>query len=454
MPTQKSYNRIFAQLYDTPWLITEEWMRTIETIANREGDLEAVQKRLADPLVGTEKATVRDGVAIIPISGPIFPKANLMTQISGATAISQSALDLTAAMDDPGVTDVILKVDSPGGHVTGMNEFANMIREYDAIKPIHGYSGGTAASGGYWLLAACRDVTIDATARLGSIGVVAGFRPKEDGDPTEIVNTASPNKRVDHTTKEGRAVVVEELDALAEVFISSMAGFRNTTAEDVKKNFGKGGILVGADAVKAGMADKIGSFEGLLEEIKGGSKMPGVTGTLMSMAVTSASIKAEHPEVFESIFNSGAAAAVAETDAIVASKNEEIVKIKEENGTLVQENKGLKEKLVSYEKKEAIAAENSLKSEATGIVSERLSASTVPERLHPKVKALIDYNTFVIDGKLDKTAFTASVDTEISSWEDTEGAIQGVGSSTPVVTGKTLDAKGVDDMVAHLVSIA
>lgn len=453
MPKQKTYDRIFSQLYDTPWLITENWLLQIENIANRQGDLELVEKRLSDPLIGTEKATVRDGVAIIPISGPIFPKANLMTAISGATSISQSALDLTTAIEDPEVTDIVLKVDSPGGHVTGMNEFANMIREYNTIKPIHGYSGGTAASGGYWLLSACKDVTIDATARLGSIGVVAGFRSKSDDDPTEIVNTASPNKRVDHTTKEGRAVVVEELDTLAEVFISSVAKFRGVSDSTVKSDFGKGGILVGADAVKVGMADKLGSFEGLLEDIKkkkGGMDMP--QGTTAN-AITASSIKEQHPEVYESIFNAGASAAVEESDAIIATKNDEISKIKEDHEMVVNENKELKEKNASFEKKEAIQRENAIKSESESIVGERLSASTVPERLHSKVKAIISCDAFVVDGKLDSESFKAYVEEEVSSWETEESSVSGVGTSTGVETSK-VSPKKVDDMVAHLASLA
>jgi len=262
----KKYDRIFAQLFNRPWLVTQEMMLTMIEIANREVDIEAVQARFSQPLVNTERATVRDGVAIIPVSGPIFPKANLMTEYCGATSVESVARDLTVAMEDDEVNSIILNVDSPGGHVTGINELANMIRSYSADKPIHGYSGGTAASAGYWLLSACSDVTIDATARVGSIGVVVGLPPKEEGGTVEIVNTASPNKRVDYTTKEGKAVVVEELDALAGVFISSIAEFRGVTESVVTKDFGKGGILVGSDAVKVGMADRIGSFEELLSE--------------------------------------------------------------------------------------------------------------------------------------------------------------------------------------------
>ena len=91
----KKYDRIFAQLFNRPWLVTQEMMLTMIEIANREVDIEAVQARFSQPLVNTERATVRDGVAIIPVSGPIFPKANLMTEYCGATSVESVARDLT-----------------------------------------------------------------------------------------------------------------------------------------------------------------------------------------------------------------------------------------------------------------------------------------------------------------------------------------------------------------------
>jgi len=419
----KKYDRIFAQLFNRPWLITQEMLLTMIEISNREVDIEAVQARFAQPLINAERATVRDGVAIIPVSGPIFPKANLMTEYCGATSVESIARDLTVAMEDDEVNSIILNVDSPGGHVTGINELANMIRSYSADKPIHGYSGGTAASAGYWLLSSCSDVTIDATARVGSIGVVVGLPPKSEGDPIEIVNTASPNKRVDYTTKEGKAVVVEELDALAGVFISSIAEFRGVTESVVTKDFGKGGILVGSDAVKVGMADRIGSFEELLsEKSKGGNSMP------KKYEGTAVSLKEDSPGVYDEIFNAGAAAAVKETDEIVASKDKIIASLKEENEKLVASNKDMTDQVKAFQRKEAMQEEQNMVATANAIVSETLAASTVPNHLHKKVRTILDHSKFVVEGKLDTDAYTAAAKTEVAEWEDSSSSIKGIGS--------------------------
>lgn len=438
----KTYKRIFAQLFSQPWLITEEWMETVIEIAKREGDIEAVASKVSERLDGTETAYYRNNVAIIPVSGPIFPKANLFTQISGATSVEVLATDLTKAIEDDEIESIILNVDSPGGHITGINEMANMIRSYGLIKPIHGYCGGTAASGGYWLLSACSSVTIDKTTRLGSIGVVVAMRPKSPDDPIEIVSTASPLKRVDYTTKEGKAVVVEELDALAEVFISSVASFRGVTDSVVKKDFGKGGILVGEHAVAVGMADKIGSLEELIAaNIKGGHSMS-------KILVTAEALKQDHTAVYEEVFNAGASSVTNK----VTEKDQEIAILLEENKALKVSTEELESKVEEMEKKEAIREEHTIKSVAAAIVSDRLSASTVSNRLHSKVKALISHDKFVVEGKLDTEAFKAHVDKEVSEWEVPEDkVIDGIGTSDDL---EIKDQGNVDDLVARLAKMA
>jgi ClpP class serine protease len=439
---KKTYKRIFAQLFGQCWLITEDWMLSIIEIANREGDIEAVESRLSSKLEGTETVSYRGNVAIIPVSGPIFPKANLFTRVSGATSIETLATDLTAAIENDEISSIILNVDSPGGHVTGIHEMANMIRTYGQIKPIHGYSGGTAASGGYWLLSACNSVTIDATARLGSIGVVVAMKPKSPDDPVEIVSTASPLKRVDYTTDEGKAVIVEELDALAEVFVSSVAKFRGVTDKDVLKNFGKGGILVGENAVAVGMADKTGSLEELIALYnEGGHYMKD------KMVVTADNIKTENQEVYTEIFEAGAKSAESKQLEQIASLQEQVDSLKVENATL-------QSKVEEMDKKEAIRVEQNIKAVASAIVSDRLSTSSVPSRLHTKVKALIDHNKFVVEGQLDSEGFKAHVDTEVSEWEVVEeNPIEGVGSNSSLDEGDK-DSKEVDDIVSRLASLA
>ena len=61
------------------------------------------------------------------------------------------------------------------------------------------------------------------------------------------------------TTSEGRDKIVNRLTDLESVFIEYVALGRNTTTENVKANFGRGGIMLSRKALQIGMIDKIQS---------------------------------------------------------------------------------------------------------------------------------------------------------------------------------------------------
>jgi signal peptide peptidase SppA len=258
-----------------PWLIQHESLETILAVAQRCGDPEALQARTGRPLDNTRTVMMRDGVAVIPVTGPIFRYANLFTEISGATATGVLAKDIQAAVDNPYVRGIVLDIHSPGGEATGINELSKLIASARKAKPIKAYAGGTMASGAYWLGSAADEVIIDETAMLGSIGVVMSYLDTSKRDANsgvnlvEIVSSQSPDKRVDPTTDDGRAKVQLLVDALAEEFVIAIARYRGVDRAKVLSDFGRGGVLVGAAAVRAGMADRIGSLEAVIAELAG-----------------------------------------------------------------------------------------------------------------------------------------------------------------------------------------
>lgn len=269
--------KLFALAASIPWAIEAPWLRTVLKIANREGDgPAAVSAQLGRPLENTQAVEMRDGVAVISLIGPIFPRANLFTEVSGATSIAIAARDFYSALNNPQVSAILLNIDSPGGDVTGVSEFADMIASARGIKPVHAYVGGLGASAAYWLASAAEQITIDKTARVGSIGVVMAM-PNPDAstaEEIEIVSSQSPNKRPNVATEEGRATVQETVDALAEVFVDAVARNRDVKPSKVLSDFGRGGVLVGKAAVAAGMANKTGSYEGALKALRTAARKP------------------------------------------------------------------------------------------------------------------------------------------------------------------------------------
>jgi signal peptide peptidase SppA len=256
------------------WLILPDALEKILAIADRNFDAEALATKVGRPLDNTRTVERRpNGVAVIPVTGPIFRYANLFTEISGATSTAVIAKDFQAALDDPSVKGIVLDINSPGGEATGINELAGLIASARGTKPINAYIGGQGASAAYWIASAADNVTADATAIIGSIGVVmevqhdTGERDAKNGKRTyTIVSANAPNKRPDVSTEAGRALYADVVNSLEAAFIDAVAQNRGMTSARVKTDFGRGGVLVGAAAVKAGLADNLGSLESVINQ--------------------------------------------------------------------------------------------------------------------------------------------------------------------------------------------
>lgn len=262
--------KAFELAAERPWLITESALDQLMAIADRMGDPEALETRLGRPLDNSQSAVVRDGVAIIPVAGPIFRYANMFTRISGATSTQVLATDIQAALDNPQVRGIVLNVDSPGGEANGINELSDLIYAARSKKPIKAYVGGMAASGGYWIASAASEVIIDDTGMAGSIGAVVEVKlggDKESGKRYQIVSRNAPNKRPDLSTEGGRAKIAETIDALGDVFAAKVARNLGVDPEDVPAMGDHGGIKMGASAVEAGLAHRLGSLESVIADL-------------------------------------------------------------------------------------------------------------------------------------------------------------------------------------------
>lgn len=224
------------------------------------------------PLAKTRTATIRNGVAIIPIQGVITPRLDLFTLIMGGTAMDSLALDLQAALDDTEVKAILLDIDSPGGIAVGTSEMADIIKNANSIKPVWAYAGRNCCSAAYWLASAADKILCHKSALLGSIGVVSTTyvqeQPDKDGyKHIEIVSSNAKNKRPDPRTPEGLETIRTELDALESEFINVVATNRNLPEAVIKSDFGAGGVLMGGAAVAVGMADSLATYETALTQL-------------------------------------------------------------------------------------------------------------------------------------------------------------------------------------------
>lgn len=275
----------------TPWAIEKGALETIISVAQRENNLEAVLKERGEPLDNTHKVDERNGVALIPVTGALFPRANLFSQVSGAYSVEMLARDLAATEADPTIAAAVLMIDSPGGHTTMINEFANQVKAYS--KPIVAYVVGNASSAAYWIASAADKIVMDATAMVGSVGVVAAFS-KDDNKTIEIVSSNAQDKRPDLNTDEGRGVVQAIVDDMESVFIGAVSEFRGMARDQITAL--RGGVLIGAKAVEAGFADEVGSLECVISSL-----------TYREGPMDLQTLKADHPALYQAVFDQGVA---------------------------------------------------------------------------------------------------------------------------------------------------
>lgn len=253
-----------------PWAITPDWLEMIAAIAQRQFDAPVVAAMQGNPPRAAERGLVlHNGVAVLGITGPIFPRANMMTQVSGATSISGLQADFRAALADPAVSSILLNIDSPGGQTVGVADFAAEIRAARDVKPIVAFASGYMCSAAYWLGAAASQLVVSSTSPIGNIGVVAGLSKQVAPDAQgrisiEIVSSNAPNKRPDPTDSAGRAELQALVDQMESEFIANVAAMRGVSIDKVKSDFGRGGVLVGARAVAAGLADRVGTLDSVL----------------------------------------------------------------------------------------------------------------------------------------------------------------------------------------------
>lgn len=171
---------------------------------------------------------------------------------------------------DPAVSAFVLLIDGPGGDVNGLEMLGDVIAQ--SQKPIVAYVAGMAASAHYWIASQCREIVVESetTSSLGSVGVLAmhvdasAYYEKEGLKVTIIRSEGSENKAlfnsVEPLTEEVRAAVVAELTTIRKTFISKVQSGRPmiTDTPDTPGGVFSGKMFNGKDAIKRGMANRIG----------------------------------------------------------------------------------------------------------------------------------------------------------------------------------------------------
>lgn len=253
-------------IYNSPWLLSEsvarEYLQTYEDYVETKGPV----KHSMSVSDSWETRVIGD-TAIIPVTGVIMRYANNINTLCGtptSTGLLHKAIKEYA--EDNSISRIVLDIDSPGGDARGISELASTIKSVTEKKPVIAYASGMCASAAYWIASACTKVYASETSLIGSIGAVAGYRKDKDKNVEEIVSSQSPNKRLDVENKDDRAIIQNNIDDIASVFISAVGQYRGMTSEEVIKAGNKGAVLIASKALENKLIDGISSMDAILSE--------------------------------------------------------------------------------------------------------------------------------------------------------------------------------------------
>lgn len=212
------------------------------------------------------------GVAIVPVVGTLVNRGSWIGAQSGLVSYEGITAQIKGALRDPDVRGIMLDVDSPGGEASGCFDLANLIREAGNEKPIIAFANDKAASGGYALASAAREVWTTQTGTLGSIGVVlvhmdrSGQMAKAGIKPT-IVH-AGARKADGHPfgalPDDVRTDLQSEMERMRGLFVDVVAASRPKLSADAIRAT-EARVYHGAAAVEAGLADGIGTYDSVLQ---------------------------------------------------------------------------------------------------------------------------------------------------------------------------------------------
>ena len=269
------YPHVTDRIYNRPLCITRPKLDAVIEALGTRLDLESpeilAQFRTTN---GHEKIFDQiEGVAIIPILGTLVQRGGGMQALSGLMSYQSIGDMFFAAVDDESVKHIVLDIDSPGGEVSGVFDLVDRMVEARGSKPITAFANESAFSAAYAIASAADEIVVTRTAGVGSIGVIALHVDRSEAEAQagiKVTEIFAGDKKADgspHKPLSDRAQndIQEMVNDVFELFVETVSRNRNMTNKQVIDT--RAGAFIGKSATKAGLADRIDSFDNRLEVI-------------------------------------------------------------------------------------------------------------------------------------------------------------------------------------------
>jgi signal peptide peptidase SppA len=218
-----------------------------------------------------------NGTALLNMVGPLSKNMTFWQWIMGGTSTRDLMSAVSNLLYDDQAKQVALWTDTPGGEVSGSADLSDLLYKLAQKKPVLQYVSDCSASCGLWIGSSASQIWCNPTATNGAMGVflVAPDFSKMAADQGITVHVVKYGEFKGAGTN-GTAITDDQLaewqrsvDAKGELFVKAVARGRGMSFDQAKK-LADGRVYIGAEAVKVGLADKVGTFEDALKALESG----------------------------------------------------------------------------------------------------------------------------------------------------------------------------------------
>ncbi len=219
-------------------------------------------------LPASSSFTGKNKIAVIYANGDIVGGEGSDEQI-GSERISRA---IRKARLDDDIKAIVLRVNSGGGSALASEVIWREMELSKKVKPVIASFGDVAASGGYYIGCAADSIFVQPNTITGSIGVFGiipnfqnllnnklgiTFDGVKTGQYADIMSVNRP------LTAGERFIIQNGINHIYDTFLGRVADGRKKTKAQID-SIGGGHVWIGTDAVKNGLADRLGSFNDAL----------------------------------------------------------------------------------------------------------------------------------------------------------------------------------------------
>ncbi len=174
-----NYSHIAQMAFNVPLLATAQLADTVTSFLQNKISRSSIdhigsgQKMAAGNVSTIELGSPEHGesIAVIPVHGILVPRRFSIEACEEMMSYELLRTQITKALNDDGISEIVLDVNSGGGNAQGAFEIAEFIYQSRSIKPIRAVINFNAFSGAYLIAAACSEIIVSDTSGVGSIGV-------------------------------------------------------------------------------------------------------------------------------------------------------------------------------------------------------------------------------------------------------------------------------------------